>query len=102
MELFFTALLLGLFALVPAELTGRLLGFGVSFVRPDLDPEDVATNIQYVLIPSITICGAAFLTESVDAFVLLAGGAATVGFIIMKWLARPAAVQVTPPSRRRF
>jgi hypothetical protein len=100
-SLFFAALLLGLFALIASELIGRLVGWLVSLVRPDLDPSDLSTYIQRVGIVIATTSWAWHLEDSFGAILLLAGASASVALALMSWLARPSVVIPTTAGRRR-
>lgn len=101
MDLFFSAILLGLFALIVSELFGSAVGWLISLLRPDLDPNFLANYIQRVAIPVITTCWALYLETEAGTIVLLAGAAAAVALMARKWLSRDTVVVPASVGRRR-
>lgn len=101
MDLFFLVIVLGLFALIVAELTARLLASGLSWLRPDWDPEVLVSYISRIATPVITTSGALVLMESVGDIVLLAGAAAAVTLLAWNWTNRQTVVVPSAGIRRR-
>lgn len=101
MDLFFSAIMLGLFALILAELVGRGVSRLVSLLRQDIDPDSLAPYIQRVSTVVITTSWAWYLEDSAGDIILLAGAGAAIALMAQNWLNRPTIVVPSPSHRRR-
>lgn len=93
MDIFFVALLSGLFALTAAELVALGVSQVVSLIRPDVDPSDAAHYIRRIgVLPATTCCGL-FFGAGVVEVILIAGAAGAVTLLLQAWLSRPVVIQ---------